>query len=430
MLHIFRNQPFLSILPKSLQGIYGLNDSAFSQFKEAISNIVDSSTVKPVALKVAPKASLMSSNNTAAVNRTVAVIPVKGILMKDPDWISMYIYGVTSMMQIMTQIQQCVNDESVCAIVLDYDSPGGSVDGCELMATAINNAKAVKPVIAYSNYSICSAAYWGASQCDAIILDGQSSFVGSIGVMCTLVSYAGYYQANGIEVSYIAAPQSTDKIVAPDNQVLSDADKAKVEADLKMLASIFIDAVKASRQGVDTSCYTGDTYFSTEAVKLGLADSVGSLDDAITAAFEMADANNSNNNQSNKQAMNFPKLKAALATTAVNGNITLTAAQVAEITTEAAALDGKVFTQAEVDAASAAASSTATAALAVTHAAAIAAKDAEIAKLGTTPAVAATTAVADGDKPIETTAKEPAVLNSWQEKAANIDAAYAAANAK
>ena len=75
-----------------------------------------------------------------------------------------------------------MREPSISAIVLDVDSPGGSVFGVEELATEIRAARGTKPVVAVANSMAASAAYWIASQADELVIT-PGGMVGSIGVL-------------------------------------------------------------------------------------------------------------------------------------------------------------------------------------------------------------------------------------------------------
>src|SRR3990167_8428392 len=121
----------------------------------------------------------------AKTDGAVAVIPVHGCMAHRGDSFEAS-SGGTSAEVIGRQLDRVVADEWVKSILLDFCTPGGSVEGIPELAAKIAKATAVKPVIAHVNALAASAGYWLASQCSEIVIT-TSGMVGSIGVFMLLV---------------------------------------------------------------------------------------------------------------------------------------------------------------------------------------------------------------------------------------------------
>ena len=85
------------------------------------------------------------------------------------------------------------------AVILDIDSPGGTVAGTPELGAAVAALNGQKPVYAFSSGLMCSAAYWIASQAEAIYAT-PSARVGSIGVVQTVIDNSARLHAEGIKV--------------------------------------------------------------------------------------------------------------------------------------------------------------------------------------------------------------------------------------
>jgi ClpP class serine protease len=109
----------------------------------------------------------------------VAVVPVRGTLTPRPGAFSS---GGTSYRSITDRVQMAARDSAVRSIMLDVDSPGGSIHGVEEAAAAIRAAREVKPVWAAVDPIGASGAYWLASQADKLFV-APAGQVGSIGVV-------------------------------------------------------------------------------------------------------------------------------------------------------------------------------------------------------------------------------------------------------
>jgi len=138
--------------------------------------------------KTAVFSTVVDSDAKAEESKSVAVVPLHGTMTKYDTCES---YGTTF---IAKKIREMADDGNVIGIVLDIDSPGGSSSAIPPMLEAIGYAKSKgKPV--YAHVDCCaSAAYWVASQCDAIYMDNDMSEVGSIGAMAVYVDYSAIHR--------------------------------------------------------------------------------------------------------------------------------------------------------------------------------------------------------------------------------------------
>ena len=121
----------------------------------------------------------------------VAVIPVSGMIVREQGW-----YG-TGQDAVASALKAAVADPSVRCILLDINSPGGTVAGTKELADAIAEARTKKRCAAYANGLCASAAYWLASATGTIYAP-LTATVGSIGVIMTITNYAKLEEKWGI----------------------------------------------------------------------------------------------------------------------------------------------------------------------------------------------------------------------------------------
>jgi signal peptide peptidase SppA len=131
----------------------------------------------------------------------VAVIPVVGTIMQRASSFGMC-DGGTSTQAISQALRQANADETVSSIVLDIDSPGGSVYGVAELAAEIRASG--KPVTAVANSLAASAAYWiGTAASEFFVTPGGE--VGSIGVWMAHEDWSKALEAEGVDVTLISA---------------------------------------------------------------------------------------------------------------------------------------------------------------------------------------------------------------------------------
>ncbi|MGD9643902.1 MAG: signal peptide peptidase SppA [Elusimicrobiales bacterium] len=207
----------------------------------------------------------------------LAVVEMAGALAKEGSWW----WGVTSTRRIGAALLQAAADPGVKGILLDVDSPGGTVDGTEELAGIARAVAAVKPLYAYAGDLMCSAAYWIGSQAREIGAQA-SAMIGSIGVIMTHVDWSGYDEQAGIDVSYLTAGHF--KALGNAHESLSDEARAYLQQQLDGVYDLFLEAVAAGR-GVSReqalAMADGKIFLGRQALELGLVDRLESRADFI-----------------------------------------------------------------------------------------------------------------------------------------------------
>ena len=214
----------------------------------------------------------------------VAVIPVSGILVHGGYGSS---WGETAYGSIRTALSAALADDSVSGIALHIDSPGGEVAGCADLADAIAAARGTKPMHAIVDEMACSAAYWLASACDRITVP-RTGVVGSIGVIAFHADITRALDGAGVTVTTITYGSRKAEL-APTSKLTRPA-RDRAQADVDAMGELFVSAVARNRriraQAVrDTQA---GTFLGRDAVRAGLADAVGSAEDAFVALMDAA----------------------------------------------------------------------------------------------------------------------------------------------
>ena len=219
----------------------------------------------------------------------VAVLPIVGPITQRGGGLFELLFGGTSTGAIRAQLDQAVNDPSVLGIVLDIDSPGGTVGGVPELAEAVYNARAVKPIVAVSNTLMASAAYWLGSQADKL-LASPSSQTGSIGVYALHLDMSRAYDADGVTPTLVSAGKY--KTEGSPFGPLDDTGRAAWQAQVDEYYSLFVNDVARGRGKAPATVRNGfgegRVLTASAAVAEHLADEVGSLDAAIAAVTRLA----------------------------------------------------------------------------------------------------------------------------------------------
>lgn len=347
------------------------------------------------------------------------------INLKDPIYKYSQECGPSGTKSKMQSMKSYAQDPNCIGVVLDIDSGGGQVSGTPEFYDYITSFK--KPVVAYTDGLMCSAAYYIGSAASHIIANKRADAIGSIGVMVSFIDFSGIYEKQGAKLITEYATQSTEKNKAFE-ELLKGNPELYIKTELDPIAEDFINDIKAVRPGVDPSVFKGGTWNAQESLDKKLIDSIGTLQDAVNKVFELSSTDNTNSNNNinskkgtmSKKTKSFPAIQkligvegsgiATISTITGNKGVQLSEAQleVLENTlvaneTAITAANGKVATAEGVVTALEGSVDTvlATAKVAVAAEATIETKitslGAEIARLGAIPGGKATKAKAEGD---------------------------------
>lgn len=210
----------------------------------------------------------------ASLEGGVAVIELYGAMTPRCGWLTL---GYDAVLE---AIRQAEADPAVSAILLDVDSPGGTVAGCQEVADAI--AACSKPCAAYTGSLMASAAYWLGSATGRVYAT-ETAELGSIGVVMTHVDASKALEEAGLAVTVIASGEL--KAAGNPYGALSEQERAYFQAQCDSICAVFKGAV-ASAMGLDLEAASewaeGRVFLGADAVKLGLATAVVSgRDEAV-----------------------------------------------------------------------------------------------------------------------------------------------------
>lgn len=211
----------------------------------------------------------------------VAVIPVSGTLVQKLGSLNPY-SGMTGYDGIRANLSLALADDSVRAIVLDIDSPGGEVAGCFDLADEIYNARGEKPIWSILTENAYSAAYALASSSDRIIVP-RTGGTGSVGVICMHVDMSKALGAAGLNVTIIH--YGDKKANGSDVRPLSSEALADIQSDVDAMGELFVETVARNRKlSVRAVRNTqAGTFMGAAGVEIGFADAVMAPDAAFHA---------------------------------------------------------------------------------------------------------------------------------------------------
>ena len=212
----------------------------------------------------------------------VSVIPIHGIIGKHLSGLEMACGGC-SLDSVDAMIDEAAQDPSVRAVLLDVNSPGGTVTGVPETAAKIAKLAEQKPVIAFTDSEMCSAAYWLASQANAIYAT-QSATVGSVGVYLALLDESRALENAGIKVNAISSGKF--KLAGAPFKPLTDDERAMFQAGVTKLHDQFKAAI-LSKRNIQAGNLEGQCFDGEEAIDANLVDGITSFEEAmmLTAAL-------------------------------------------------------------------------------------------------------------------------------------------------
>lgn len=166
-----------------------------------------------VESKLAGDASSLSERATAgknifgdplpqmSISDGIATIPISGPIGKGLGNLEKSC-GATSIEDVQRNLAEASSRKDVRGVLLSINSPGGSITGIPETASMIARLRETKPVVAFTDGMMASAAYWLGSQADAVVAS-TSAQVGSIGVYIPWADQTRRYEAAGVKVGVV-----------------------------------------------------------------------------------------------------------------------------------------------------------------------------------------------------------------------------------
>lgn len=219
-----------------------------------------------------------SPKGSWSVGDSVAVIRVDGVIAGTGSAYDGYITPE----DFKDQIDQAEEDDSVKAIVLRVDSPGGTVAASEEIAAYVKACD--KPVVVSVGDVGASGAYMVSSQAEEIWAMPGST-VGSIGVIAEIPNVEKLLDKVGVDFQVITAGELKD--AGTPFRPLTEEERALIQGEVDDAYDQFVDIVAEGRRMQRSeveSLATGWAWNGTRAKELGLVDKIGTFDEALDAA--------------------------------------------------------------------------------------------------------------------------------------------------
>ena len=212
---------------------------------------------------------------------SVAVLPLRGVISQRASLITQS-SGGTSAEAFGKAFKGAIESESVKAVVLDIDSPGGSVHGISELADLIFEARGQKPIVAVANPEAESGAYFIGSQADEFV-SIPTALVGNIGVIVEHVDRSKAEEMAGLKTTLISAGKF--KTEGNPHEPLSDAGKRHAQELADGYYEMFVSAVARGRgvsaEEVRDGFGQGRMMGSKAALAAGMIDRIATLEEVV-----------------------------------------------------------------------------------------------------------------------------------------------------
>jgi signal peptide peptidase SppA len=213
----------------------------------------------------------------------IAVLPLYGVVTQRGNMVDdISGPGSTSTQQFTSALRQVLADDTVGQILIDIDSPGGSVYGVAELASEIVKARAQKPVVAVANSLAASAAYWiGCAASEFYVTPGGE--VGSIGVWQAHFDYSKALEEEGVKTTLVSAGKF--KVEGNPYVPLDPEAQAFMQSRVDDYYNAFIQAVAVGRgvtvDDVRNGMGEGRVLGADAALAQRMVDGIASFDDVL-----------------------------------------------------------------------------------------------------------------------------------------------------
>ena len=237
----------------------------------------------PDSISIYDYLSTIESEENDSKNK-IAVINIEGAISTGESS-----YGIAGSDTIVKNIRKAIKDDSVKALVLQVNSPGGGVYPSELITNALNEFKETnRPIVSSMGDIAASGGVWVTTLSDEIWAK-EETLTGSIGVYGVLTTIENLYDWAGVQVDGVSSTDAANwdnRFAMPEN--VTNA----IQAGVDDIYEKFVNKVSANRNMPYEEVHAiakGRIWSGEKALQLGLIDKIGDLDDALESASNMAE---------------------------------------------------------------------------------------------------------------------------------------------
>ena len=200
----------------------------------------------------------------------VAIIPVHGVIGHKVGAVAKML-GAVDALDVMAAIQLAADDDEVDTIILDIDSPGGTVAGVPELAETVEavQASGTKKIYAYTDSQMASAAYWLAAGANGIFA-APSADVGSIGVYLPVVDTSAALEEQGVSVEIFKSGKY--KAAGFPGVALDEEVRKHLQLEVMDTYNEFAGFVRKFRPELSYDSLQGQTFTGRRAAEIGMID--------------------------------------------------------------------------------------------------------------------------------------------------------------
>lgn len=267
---------------------WGLVDYVFTSeelrqwFFEEFPNAENDINKLPDSVSIYDYLSTIESEENDSKNK-IAVINIEGSITTGESS-----YGIAGSETIVKNVRKAIKDNSVKALVIRVNSPGGGVYASELITNSLKEFKETgRPIVSSMGDIAASGGVWVTTLSDEIWAK-KETLTGSIGVYGLLTTIEGLYEWAGVQVDGVSsteAAQWDNRSNMPENVTKA------IQASVDNTYEKFVTKVSENRDMRYEEVHAvakGRIWSGEKASQLGLVDNIGDLDDAISSASSLA----------------------------------------------------------------------------------------------------------------------------------------------
>ena len=236
----------------------------------------------PDSISIYDYLSTIESEENNSENK-IAVIHVEGAIT-----IGESTYGIAGSDTIVKNIRKATKDKSVKALVLRVNSPGGGVYASELITNALSEFKETgRPIVSSMGDIAASGGVWVTTLSDEIWAKNET-LTGSIGVYATLPTFENLYDWIGVQVDGVSSTKAAEwdpRMPMPESVTNG------IQSSVDDIYEKFVNKVSDNRGMRYEEVHAvakGRIWSGEKAIKLGLVDKIGGLEDALDSASKFA----------------------------------------------------------------------------------------------------------------------------------------------
>jgi protease-4 len=233
-------------------------------------------------------AAVGGGDSGSSLNPRVGLVELSGAIMDEGA--GSLIGGRTrGARDVIKALEAARKDDSIKAVVIRINSPGGSAAASQEMFNAVRRLKADKPVVCSMGDVAASGGYYVAAACDSIYANG-STLTGSIGVISQFVNYSYLFQKGWLGQETVKSGQFKD--AGNPSRPLTPAERQLFQAMVMNVYGQFVNDVLEGRKGKLTRAQLlkladGRVYTGLQAKNNKLIDAIGGLHEAVREAARL-----------------------------------------------------------------------------------------------------------------------------------------------